>query len=137
MRLVQLIAEDGMPFDHVKTSIGLTYAMMIAGDGLKRIAAYAHGLGPQKSLVVPRDGQGRSLAPTDLIARAKAQGLAVHPWTFRAENHFLPAELKCGDDPRAHGAVITELMQFRALGVDGWFCDHPGLAAVAREAWDT
>lgn len=137
VRLTQLVSDSGMPFDHRDTSIGMTYAMMIAGDGLKRIAAYAAGIGPQKTLIMPLDGQGRASTTTDLVRRARAIGLEVHPWTFRAENHFLPADLKRGDDPRAHGDIISELMRFRALGVSGWFCDHPGLAAVAREAWDT
>jgi glycerophosphoryl diester phosphodiesterase len=130
--LVQLVAEDGMPFDHQHTSIGLTYAMMISGDGLKRLAEYAAGIGPQKSLIVPRDGAGRSLAPTDLIARAHGLGLKVHPWTFRAENYFLPLERRRGPDPTQQGDALGELMQFKALGVDGWFADHPGLAAIAR-----
>lgn len=132
--LVQLVSDEGAPFDHVKAGRGATYAAMISNDGLKRIAEYANGLGAQKSLVMPRDAAGRSVAPTDLVDRAHAANLVVHPWTFRAENFFLPAELKRGEDPRAHGDLLSELMRFKRLGVDGWFCDHPGIAAIAREA---
>ncbi len=35
--------------------------------------------------------------PTPLVAAAHAEQLAVHVWTFRAENHFLPKALRRGD----------------------------------------
>lgn len=133
IRIIQLCAASGMPFDHLPTGIGLTYADLLRGDGLKRIAAYADGIGPDKTLIVPRDGQGRSTAPTDLVSRAHAAGLKVHPWTFRAENYFLPLELRRGDAPSAHGDLETELRQFFALGVDGVFADFPAMAVAARE----
>jgi glycerophosphoryl diester phosphodiesterase len=76
------------------------------------------------------------LAPTDLVARAHAAGLLVHAWTFRAENYFLPAELRRGDADaadfmRLHGDLEAELRAFFALGVDGVFCDFPAIAARA------
>jgi glycerophosphoryl diester phosphodiesterase len=136
VRLVQLIAAEGGPFDRRQT-VGATYQAMLSDAGLAQIGEYAAGIGPQKNLVMTADSEGRTAGPTDLVARAKAAGLLVHPWTFRAENHFLAADLRRGNDPRAHGDLLTELMRVRALGVDGWFVDHPGLAAVAREMSDT
>lgn len=135
--LIQLLAEDGMPFDHQRTSIGLTYAAMVRGDGLRLIANYAAGIGPQKTMIMPRDGAGRSLPATDLVARAQAVGLKVHPWTFRNENFFLPAELRRGDPQaadfmRLHGDAGAELAAFFALGVDGVFADFPDVAVAAR-----
>ena len=45
---------------------------MIEGEGLKSIASYADGIGPEKRLIVPVNADG-SLAPaTDLVARAHA-----------------------------------------------------------------
>jgi glycerophosphoryl diester phosphodiesterase len=137
--LVQLIADDGMPFDHLPTGIGETYADMIRGDGLKRVARYAAGIGPHKGLIVPRDGQGFSQEPTDLVMRAHEAGLKVHPWTFRSENFFLPEELRLGDRaapdyPRLRGAAQMELTQFIKLGVDGVFADFPDVAVAARQA---
>lgn len=38
-----------------------------------------------------------------LVVNAHATGLKVHPYTFRTENTFLPANLKNGDDPNAIG----------------------------------
>lgn len=130
---VQLIAASRGPWDERPT----TYASMQTDEGLRRIAEYARGIGPEKTLIVPRDGQGRSLPPTDLVARAHAAGLVVHPWTLRAENYFLPSELRRGDPTapdymRQHGDLAAELRAFAALGVDGVFCDFPEMAAAAR-----
>jgi glycerophosphoryl diester phosphodiesterase len=61
----------------------------------------------------------------------------VFVWTFRAENLFLPVELRQGDASapdyqRLHGDLTSELRQFYALGVDGVFSDFPGMAVAAR-----
>lgn len=128
-RCVQLVAASGGPWDRRD----LSYADMLSDEGLRAIAAYARGLGPEKTLIIPRDDAGRSLPPTDLVARAHAAHLVVHPWTFRAENYFLPAELRRGDASapdylRQHGDLASELRAFYALGVDGVFSDFPALA---------
>jgi glycerophosphoryl diester phosphodiesterase len=126
LRLIQLI-DNGHPADDAATP----YDAMIAPEGLARIADYADGIGPAKGRIVPRDAAGRSLPPTGLVADAHAAGLLVHAWTFRAENFFLPAELRRGADPAAHGDAIAEVVQFRDLGVDGVFADFPAIAAAA------
>ena len=66
-----------------------------------------------------------------------AQGSAWLAWTFRAENYFLPANLRRGDAaapdyPRQHGDLDAELRAFYALGVDGVFSDFPATAVAAR-----
>lgn len=127
-RCVQLAAASGGPWDRRD----LNYAEMLSDEGLRRIADYAHGVGVEKSLIVPRDASGASAPPTDLVARAHAAGLAVHAWTFRAENYFLPAELRRGESPAAHGDLDAELRTFYAAGVDGVFCDFPAAAVAAR-----
>jgi len=99
--------------------------------GLRRIASYAAGAGPAKDYIVPRDRAGNSLAATTFVDDAHAAGLVVHPYTFRAENCFLPLELRSSHDPAAHGDLAAEVRQFLALGVDGLFTDHPDLAAAA------
>lgn len=131
-RLVQLIDSEGSPADMP----GLKYVDMVTADGLKAIAAYADGAGPDKSMIVPTDGKVL-LPPTDLVKNAHALGLQVHPWTVRAENYFLPTTLQRGEPgpgrPREHGDVGA---MFRALydaGVDGLFSDFPGLAVAARK----
>lgn len=126
-RCIQLIAANGAPWDRRDTP----YAEMLRGDGLARIAEYARGIGPEKSLVIPRDAQNNLGAPTDLVARAHAATLLVHAWTFRPENYFLPAEMRASADLAAHGDVPREVRAFIAAGVDGVFADDP---AAARRA---
>ena len=131
LRLIQLVDSRGHPADDA----GVTYAAMTTPTGLRAIAAYADGIGPDKAMLVPRDAAQHSLPPTTLVADAHAAGLVVHPWTFRAENRFLPAELRRGEGPAAHGDVAAEMTQFFQLGVDGLFADFPDLAVAARAAF--
>ena len=131
LRLIQLV-DSGHPADDATT----TYDAMMTPAGLRTIATYADGIGPAKTRIVPRDATGRSLAPTTLIADAHAAGLLVHPWTFRAENVFLPAELRRGTDPAAHGDARAEMVQFFTLGVDGLFSDFADIAFAARAEFE-
>ncbi len=130
---IQLIAAQGGPWDQRPRAS----ADLISGNGLAGIAAYASGIGVEKSLIIPRNEAGGSLAPTTLVAQAHAVGLKVHAWTFRAENYFLPVELRQGDPGapdymRQHGDLGAELRAFYAAGVDGVFSDFPGVAVSAR-----
>ncbi|MBB4633232.1 glycerophosphoryl diester phosphodiesterase [Sphingosinicella soli] len=127
VRLVQLVAGEGAPADGAGR-----YAEMLTPAGLKAIAAYADGIGPEKTLIIPRGPDMRLMEPTRLVANAHAAGLKVHPWTFRAENHFLPADHKRGDDPRAHGDLVAEIRAYLATGVDGIFSDFTAEAVAAR-----
>jgi len=128
LRLVQLVASQAGPVDKP----GTTYAQMVTPAGLQAIAAYAQAIGPEKPLIVPRDAEGSSLPPTTLIADAHKAGLIVHPWTFRSENYFLPAELRKGASPADHGDAAAEYRMFYALGVDGLFSEFPAEAVAAR-----
>ena len=101
-------------------------ATMVEGDGLKNIAAYADGIGPEKRLVVPVNADGSLGTPTDLVTRAHAAGLLVHIWTIRVDKEFLPAGY--------HGKPEAEFEQFRQLGVDGVFTDFPDVAAKSYAA---
>ncbi len=130
--LVQLIDSEGGPADVP----AMKYSEMLTPDGLKAIAAYADGIGPDKSLVVPTDGE-ILLPPTDLVTHARAAGLQVHPWTVRAENYFLPKSLRRGDPAaadylRQHGDVGAVFKALYDAGVDGLFSDFPGLAVAAQ-----
>lgn len=133
---IQLVSGEGGPSDDPTT----TYAAMMSDAGLTEIASYAAGIGPQKSMIIPQMPDGTPLPATDLIARAHRAGLALHPWTFRAENNFLPKDLRRGDagDPvfqRLAGDLTAECQRFLELGVDGLFSDNPGAAVAARDAW--
>ena len=115
-RLVQLIDAEGGPADQP----GRAYADMLTPAGLRAIAAYADGIGPARSLVAPRGGDGRTGAATRLVDDAHAAGLIVHPWTFRKEAVFAPAE-----------GFATEVASFLAMGVDGLFADNVADAKAA------
>lgn len=127
LKLVQLIEEKGAPADGGAES----YAGMITPAGLKAIAAYADGIGPAKALVIPRDAEGKSLAPTRLVDEAHAAGLKVVVWTLRPENFFLPLELRRGTEPQGRGDAETEVRMFARAGVDGLFTDTPRDAVAA------
>lgn len=131
-RLVLLVDGEGGPADLP----GVKYADLITARGLKDVAIYADGLGPNWNLVVPSDG--RALLPaTDLVKNAHAAGLSVHPWTVRAENYFLPTSLRKGDAQSPaflaeHGDVAAVLQALYAAGVDGVFSDYPAMAVAMR-----
>jgi glycerophosphoryl diester phosphodiesterase len=58
----------------------------------------------------------------------------VHPFTFRAENPFLPTELRIGVNPTVFGDLAAELAAFLATDIDGFFTDHANLGVAARDA---
>ena len=120
LRLIQLVAAGGGPADGAAD----TYAEMMTPAGLAAIARYAWGIGPDKAMVA--DGA--------LVRAAHRAGLRVHPWTYRAENIFLPRDFRHGDDPAAHGDVAGEIGSALAKGVDGFFTDFPAWGAKARNA---
>jgi glycerophosphoryl diester phosphodiesterase len=129
LRLIQLMAETGSPPDRSD----LTYAQMASAEGLKIVATYADGIGPNKAMVIPRTLLGNLGDSTTLVADAHKVGLAVHPWTFRRENYFLPLAQKSGVDPRGVGDLNAEIKAYLATGVDGIFSDNVTEAVAARE----
>jgi glycerophosphoryl diester phosphodiesterase len=126
--LVQLLDAPG------RTPVGdtRTYGELATPAGLASIAEYADGVGPSKDYIIPRNPDGSSAEPTTFVRDAHAAGLLVHPYTFRRENTFLPLELRSSADPAGIGDLETEIRQFLAQGIDGFFTDNPdiGVAAV-------
>lgn len=136
--LVQLVDEDGAPYDFVVAGDPRTYADLVTRKGLAEIANYADGIGPNKNLIVPRDPQNRLKKPTSLVRRAHRSGLVVHAFTFRNENFFLPADYQLGDPEspfflQAYGDAAAEYRLFYRLGVDGVFSDNSDTAVAVRE----
>jgi glycerophosphoryl diester phosphodiesterase len=123
VRLIQLIDEQEGPWDRHDQQRFRTVADLTSDAGLREIASYADGIGPNRRLVVPAAADGRLLEPTDLVSRAHAAGLLVHIWTLRNEALFL--------SPSYEGHPEAEYRQFRDLGVDGMFTDFADVAYKA------
>jgi len=134
VRLVQLIDASGRPYDLAAAGDPRTYADLVTPAGLREIATYAQGIGVNKNLVRPRDGQDRLRPATSVVRDAHDAGLVVHAWTFRAENFFLPADFRVGTAPQERGDMAAEVRAFLAEGLDGFFTDHPALGRSARDA---
>jgi glycerophosphoryl diester phosphodiesterase len=137
--LVQLLSDVGAPYDLVAAGDPRTYADLSTPEGLAEIATYADGIGPSKNQIVPRDADQNLLEPTSLVDDAHRAGLLVHPYTFRNENNFLPADFRQGNPAsppaeylRATGDAPAEYRLFFRLGVDGLFSDNPDTAVASR-----
>ena len=130
--LVQLIEATGAPYDFVVKHDPRTYADLITPQGLKEIATYAQAIGPSKTLLIPRTADGKLGEPTALVANAHAAGLLVHPWTYRAENNFLPKDMARGTVASDLGDLESELLAYLRTGMDGFFTDQADLGFKAR-----
>ncbi len=93
------------------------------GD-VRAIAGYADAIGISKAL-----------ATASAVGAAHDAGLKVHVWTFRAENEFLPEDLKSGADAAAHGNLDAEIRRFLDRGIDGFFVDFPAVGVRVRDAY--
>lgn len=110
--LIQLIAENSWLEDGDND-----YDYLRSPQGLAEIASYADGIGPWLSQIyLGKDPSGRARM-SDLVTLARAQGLQVHPYTFRRD------ELPQGIDS------FKELLDIFVLqaGVDGLFTDFPDI----------
>ncbi|RYF37217.1 MAG: glycerophosphodiester phosphodiesterase, partial [Comamonadaceae bacterium] len=106
---------------------------------------YADGIGPWKPYLISSkqvdanndgkaddlngdgaiDDRDRVLLPaSDVLKNAHAEGLFVHPYTFRSEARRLVSDYK--------GDAKAEYLRFYELGVDGVFSDFPDAAVAAR-----
>lgn len=113
LKLVQLIGDghdNGADYRHLQTA-----------RGLKETAGYADGIGPALSqLYALAEIDGHPVS-SGLVSAAQAAGLAVHPYTFRA-------------DAVAPGfGSFREMVDWFAvtLAVDGFFTDFPDLVLEA------
>lgn len=131
--LVQLVDITGRPYDWEKAEDGRRFVDMLTPTGLREVSTYAAVLGAHKSLVVPRDPEGRLGHPGRLVSDAHGLGMAVHAWTFRNENSFLPADRRRGWEAAAHGDAPGEFAVYFGAGVDGVITDHPDTAVAARD----
>lgn len=90
------------------------------------------GISVDKQLLLRADDAGRTNGVTELVDRAHAAGLAIFCWTLRAENRFLPADLRLGVSSAAFGNWRHEFGLLMRSGLDGVFADQPDLALEVR-----
>jgi len=111
-RLIQLVGGGATGDD------GTDFARFRTPEGLAELAPWVDGIGPSIStLIVGSSPEDRRLTP--LAAEARRLGLAVHPYTVRADD--LPRTVSSLDD--LHHVLFEELK------VDGVFTDFPDLTA--------
>ena len=92
-----------------------TAQALLSEEGLRKIATYANGIGPAKALIEQQP---------DLVPRAHALGLKVHPYTFRADQV-----------PQSYASFEMELQRFYfEYDVDGLFTDFPGRSVAVIRA---
>jgi glycerophosphoryl diester phosphodiesterase len=117
---------------------------LLTPAGLAEVKTYADGIGPWKPYLInaacikivagkcaDNNGDGlvneadrKLLPPSAVVANAHAQGLLVHPFTFRSEQRRLASDYK--------GNPVNEYLTFYEHGVDGLFSDFADSAFVAR-----
>ncbi|XAR65539.1 Glycerophosphodiester phosphodiesterase [Bertholletia excelsa] len=111
---VLLIDDVTMPTQDTNQS----YWEITSDAYLEFIKEYVVGIGPWKDTLAPVVNNYLQ-TPTDLVARAHAHGLQVHPYTYRNENSFL--HLNFSQDP-----YVEYDFWINKIGVDGLFTDFTG-----------
>ncbi|MET8183301.1 glycerophosphodiester phosphodiesterase [Streptomyces sp. NPDC005336] len=131
--VVLLSTLNSRPYDFVEANDPRTVADLVKPEGLKWIASFAQGIGPDLSVIIPRTPDGKLGTPTTVVKDAHAAGLVLHPYTMRNENTFLPADFRRGTDPNAYGDAFGAFKAYFATGIDGIFSDNADTALLARE----
>jgi glycerophosphoryl diester phosphodiesterase len=101
----------------------------ITRAGLREISTYAQGVGPSKDRILL--GNRTAAGSSSLVAEAHRADLWVYCWTLRAENAFLPAQLRRGRARAGLGDALGEARELLRLGLDGLITDAPDLAVRA------
>ncbi|XP_010537396.1 PREDICTED: glycerophosphodiester phosphodiesterase GDPD6 [Tarenaya hassleriana] len=105
-----------------------TYSEITSDAYFSYIKEYVVGIGPWKDTIVPVQNNYMQ-TPSDLVRRAHAHKLQVHPYTYRNENQYL--HFNFSQDPyKEYGYWINE------IGVDGLFTDFTGSLHSFQE-WTT
>lgn len=105
---------------------GFHYGDLFSSQGWQALASYADGVGPWRSNLYRRIDEKNPLLHK-VIRHARQVGLLVHPYTFRAEDHYLTKN--------ADGSAVSlrqELQWLLSQGITGVFSDFPDIAVQAR-----
>jgi len=97
-----------------------SYDWMFEKEGMKQIAKFADGIGPWKPMVVSDKSSKGNIQLTGLVKAAHAEGMKVHPYTFRADQGRIPTYANNFDD-------MLNIF-YNTANVDGVFTDFPDKA---------
>ena len=97
-----------------------TYPWIFEEGGMKKLANFADGIGPEKGLIISRESTASNVQITSLVSRAHVAGLKVHPYTYRLDPGQVPD----------YAGNFDELLRkhFQEADVDGIFTDFPDRA---------
>lgn len=132
---VFLLEASGAPADELAAHgrDAKPFSAYVTDAGLAELAASGiDGISVNKHLLLVPDADGRVAGTTDLVERAHAAGLLVYCWTLRAENAFLPKNLRRPGGPAEFGDWRSEFDLIMRSGLDGVFADQPDLAIEVR-----
>ncbi len=122
-RLVALIEDE--PGRPVPGEAGTTYGELCTRAGLARLRESVEAIGPGRYALFG-GAPGTPLGePSPLFANAKAAGLRLDCWTFRAENAFLPTDFQRGEDPAAYGDLGGLVAAYVHHGLATVITDQP------------
>ena len=117
LKLVQLIAYTDWQETFEQNAAGqwvnYSYDWMFRPEGMKEIAKYADGIGPQYPMLIDKASTQGKIKLTGMGHAAHANGLVIHPYTLRKD--ALPAYAKNMDQ-------LLDAVYNRAQ-VDGAFSD--------------
>lgn len=128
--LVQLIAEthwrETYELNEDQQWVVYDYQWMFAASGMEKIKTYADGIGPWKPFVISETTKAPGYRISNMVRQAKAAGLVVHPYTFRADSGRIPKWA------RSYEHMIQVFV--KEAQVDGIFTDFPDKtkASIAR-----
>lgn len=119
--LVQLIAlthwQETYELNKDQQWVVYDYQWMFAEGGMQKIKTYADGIGPWKPFIISETNTAKGYRISDMVQRAKAAGLVIHPYTFRADSDRIP---KWATSYEHMIQVFT-----KEAKVDGIFTDFP------------
>jgi glycerophosphoryl diester phosphodiesterase len=129
-------AEEGSPV-FIQSFDPRNLRLLRGMTALPLVQLLEHELGDLGEIATYADAIGiaKALATADAVRAAHAVNLDVHVWTFRAENEFLPDDLKVGESPATHGDLDAEIRRFLDRGIDGFFVDFPAVGVRVRDAY--
>ncbi|EGQ7980075.1 glycerophosphodiester phosphodiesterase [Vibrio vulnificus] len=128
LKLVQLMAYTDWNETMVYNGNQATpydYDWMFKPGAMQEVATYAEGIGPWKPMLVDDKSTKENIIVLPLMNEAKQAGLAVHPYTFRA-------------DPGRIAPYATDFegmldVFYNQVKVDGLFTDFPDQAVAFLE----